>query len=53
LSVFNRAFIYGDREAGNQDNRFVTQMKRFYAMLDTLDPIMGASPRGYHMVGSN
>jgi hypothetical protein len=53
LSIFHRAYIYGDREAGNNDTRFERQMKRFYAALETLDPVMQASPRGYHMVGSN
>jgi hypothetical protein len=28
-------------------------MKRFYAAMETLDPVMTAAPRGYSMVGSN
>lgn len=53
LVIFHRAYIYGDREAGNKDTRFDRQMKRFYAALETIDSIITAGPRHYGMVGSN
>jgi hypothetical protein len=52
LALLHRAYIFGDREAGNQDSRFDRQMKRFLGALETLNPIMAASPSGHHMVNS-
>ena len=53
LVLLHRAYIYGDRASGNQDSRLDVSMKRYYAALEALNPIMAASPGGHHMVGSN